>query len=134
LALRATVASLTPLGLPDGLDLHASGIELDVNRGGRVGSDRDSRAWVDWSASFPPTSDGDPGLPVPSPSGSVLVDFTDPVIGIKADLVVVGISQFVYLAGGFSFELGGEETVALDVNGLTNTEWNTLKGKVSSSS
>ncbi|HET7305708.1 MAG TPA: hypothetical protein VFJ12_14290 [Segeticoccus sp.] len=134
LALRATIASLTPLGLPDGLDLHASGIELDVNRGGRVGSDTTSRAWIDWAGSFPAAGDGEPGLSVPSPSGSVLVDFTDAAIGIKADLVVVGISQFVYLAGGFSFELGGEETVALDVSGLTNTEWTTLKSKVSASS
>ena len=125
LAVRVDVASFTIPGLPtDIIDFYLEGIRVEVNRGGKVGTDLTSSANVDWAASFP--DDDAPGLPIDTGGDAVVIDFEDPVIAVRADLVVLSISNFVHISGGFSLEVGGDEDVVVKTGGLTGAQGTAL--------
>ena len=119
LALKVNIDRLDLAGLPDEIVLSATGVEVLVNRGGVVTGDTDSLATVDWAASFPDTG----GLEIGAGGDSiVLVDLEDPITAVRADLVVISISDFVHISGGFSFEIGGDEELDVETSGLTNAQ------------
>ena len=53
-----------------------------------------------------------------SPTEAVYLDFEDPIFGISATRVVLAISDFVYISGGFAFEKGARHDVNLDTGSL----------------
>ena len=131
LAIRGEVDLLTPVGLPSEVTLYFEGIQVLLNRGGAVGSDAGSLATVDWEASFPAEGDGDAGLAVPAGGGNeVIIDMADPITAVKADRVVLSISRFLHVVGGFSFEIGGDEVLDLETSGLTVAQRTALANAV----
>ena len=132
-ALQADIALLTPVGLPSEFVLRFEQVRLSLNRGGRYGATVGSSLWVNWTASFPdpdgaddPATDDELENPVPAgievPTGAedepVYIDFEDPIFGISAHNVKLAISDFVFISGGFAFEVGGRENVDVDTAGL----------------
>ena len=121
-SLKASIGLLVPVGLPSEFVLRFEGVLLTVNRGGPVNAVTTSAAWINWAKTFPDTNgDTDPpaGLRVAtSPTEAVYLDFEDPIFGISATRVVLAISDFVYISGGFAFEKGARHNVNLDTAGL----------------
>ncbi|GAA1929006.1 hypothetical protein [Nocardioides marmoribigeumensis] len=132
-ALRADLASLTPIGLPSEFVLSFTGIRLELNRGGAVTGSPTSNATVDWAASFP---GGTPGLLIPagrsddSSGTSVRINFSAPLLRISATRVVLAISDFIYLSGGFALELGTEIDADIDTAGIPAATSGTLAGLI----
>ena len=121
MALRATLGSFDInenfLGVPDVSDqfaLRFEGLQLTVNRGGKLGT---GTAYIDWATSFAGTGTDPDGLVIPTGGAPVLIDFDSPVVGIAADFVLMSISDFVHVTGGFAFQSGGVAHVDVDVLG-----------------
>ena len=118
-AVRASIALLTPVGLPEELVFRFENVELTLNQGGKINNAAGTNAWIDWAASLPdPDGDGPlrAGLAVPTGQGNdpVWIDFEDPIIGVSAERVVISIYNFIHVSGGFAFEKGGQETVTIN--------------------
>ena len=121
-SLKASIGLLVPVGMPSEFVLRFEGLVLSVNRGGRVGGVATSAAWINWTRTFPDTNgvtDPPAGLRVAtSPTEAVYLDFEDPIFGISATRVVLAISDYVYISGGFAFEKGARHHVNLDTGSL----------------
>ena len=121
-ALKASIGLLTPVGLPDELELRFEQVVLTINKAGAITGTPGATTWINWLSSFPPGAGDVPpaGLPVGTGTGNdpVYIDFEDPILGISATRVVLAISDFVYISGGFAFEKGARHLVALDTAGL----------------
>src|SRR5205085_1438435 len=82
--------------------------------------------WIDWKASFPDTDGAGTadatGLEIPTGTGNVLINFDSPVVGISDDFMILSISSFVHISGGFAFETGGFRNVAVDVRTPTGLQ------------
>ncbi|MCU1535966.1 MAG: hypothetical protein JWP82_317, partial [Humibacillus sp.] len=119
MGMRASLASFSIndfLGMPDistYFTLYFEGLQLTVNKSAKLGAA--GTAWIDWKESFP-SQGGEPvGLLVPTGGTPVRINFDSPVIGVSADFVVMSISDFVHVSGGFAFETGGLRGVDVDV-------------------
>lgn len=102
LALMADASFLGLVNIPE-LELSASGISVEVNRGSvwADAPDETQAAVVDWELSF------DAGFNIPTGGTSVNLAFAGtPLIGISADKVLLRISDFVYITGAFSVRVG----------------------------
>ncbi len=60
------------------------------------------------------------GIEVPTGAEDepVYIDFEDPIVGISAHKVKFAISDFVFISGGFAFEVGSRENVDVNTAGL----------------
>ncbi|MFT4837570.1 MAG: cell division septation protein DedD, partial [Nonlabens sp.] len=132
MALRANLPSFdihtNLLGLGDLLsefELYFENLAVTVNRGGDlvVGAST-AKVFVDWVASF----DGDPDGPFSLATGAedelatadvdesaVIIDFDSPILSIGADVVVLSLSDFVHVSGGFQFTMGDLMVADVDV-------------------
>ena len=116
-SLKADAANVALVGVPD-LTLSASNLEIRVNQGSAagtwVGNLFGASPVVDYLDSFPSTG----GLQIPTDTTGahppVTLDYTDEEIGVSSDQVVLEISQYVYVSGGFNFDKGPGQLV--DVN------------------
>ncbi len=143
-SLRASANTVALIGVP-ALDLRADELEVRVNQGSFVPA-----VWpvapglfpppvIDFLTSFPTGthSVGDPdngdrtdGFRVrtgTSASAYQGLYYNDPVVGASADRVLLRISDFVYVSGGFSFNKGGVEHVDVRTN-LNSTQSNSVLG------
>ena len=130
-SLKADAGNVALVGIPD-LTLSSTDLEVRVNQGSAAG------AWVgdlygadpvvNYQDSFPSTN----GLQIPTDTTGahppVTLDYTDTDIGASADQVLLEISQFVYVSGGFSFDKGPGTTVDVDtgLNSLTGLALSTM--------
>ena len=133
--LKVNADTVALLGVPE-LDLRGEQLEVRVNQGSFVPG-----AWpqlpllpppvIDFAQSFPDDStqpadpDTDPdGYPVQTSTTNtdpVVLLFEQPVVGASADRILLRVSDFVYISGGFSFNKGPVELVDVRTNltGLT---------------
>ena len=131
-AIHGFIANLVPVGLPDGFRLSFEGVAVDINRGGPISTFAGSEAWINWEKSFPNSDPTKVGLKVPTGEGNdpTYVNIDDPILGISATRVVLVLSDFVYISGGFAFEQGGREDVDIDTSG---TGLSTIAGLINAS-
>ena len=116
-SLKADAGSVALVGIPD-LTLSSTDLEVRVNQGNAAGvwagGISGAEPVVNYQDSFPSTN----GLQIPTDTTGahppVTLDYTDTDIGASADQVLLEISQFVYVSGGFSFDKGAGANV--DVN------------------
>ena len=116
-ALKANVGDFELVNLlPSSINIQLEDIGVMVNGGGQATGTFAGKATADWSGSFPGT-----GFEIPTSTTNedpIIIDFRGPVIGVSAGLVVISISEFVHISGGFSFVKG--ETLVVDIQtGLT---------------
>ncbi len=146
LGLKGYVAEVGLTGIDDYLVLTAKNVEFEANLGTTLetGLGATSTAVVDWVGSFPdpnPSDNPTDGSDNPTPAGyhvfiggtsppAVVLDSTDSVIGVSADVVVLSISGFVHISGGFSFTTGGHAAVDVHTDGLSSTDQGNLAGAV----
>ena len=118
-AVQASVGLLKPVGLPAELVFRFEDVALTMNHGGKIGTNANSNAWIDWASSLPDPDGTGPlqaGIAVPTGQDNppIWIAFDDPIFGISAGRVVVSIYNFVHISGGFAFEKGGQETVEIN--------------------
>ncbi|MCF7973670.1 MAG: LEPR-XLL domain-containing protein, partial [Phycisphaerae bacterium] len=116
-ALKATASNIEILGIPS-LTLSANNVEVRVNSG---------KAWAGAAATAPrPTVDfvesfTATGYAIQTGGTAISIAFAGPVIGASADNVLFKVSDFVYLSGSLSVNLGLASTVDVRT-GLTSTQ------------
>lgn len=130
-ALKVDADNVVLAGIPE-LSLSANNLQVRLNTGSASGlwphMDGDTKPVVDFAASFPDDSMGDMPDADMAPDGylvqtstngdPVAIQWQQPVIGVSADNALLRISDFVYVAGGFSFNKGA--VLSVDVQtGLT---------------
>ncbi|MCU1538730.1 MAG: hypothetical protein JWP82_3081, partial [Humibacillus sp.] len=125
MALKAHIGDFELVNLlPPGLNIQLQDIGVLVNKGGAVTGTYSGPGTVDWKGSFPSIGSAPAGLRIPTSTVDaepLYADFRGPVIGVSAGLVILSISDFVHLSGGFSFIKG--ETLVVDINtNLTSFE------------
>ena len=138
-SLKADASTIALLGIPE-FTLTATNMEVRVNQGSYVPGawpalPGDAPPVIDFALSFPddayepPDGDGLPdGYHVQTDTSGAFVALTydTPVIGVSADNVLLRISDFVYVTGGFSFNKGPVEYVDVNTNLNLNVAERTL--------
>ena len=127
MAVKIDIANVDLLGIPEDLfTLDFEGLYFALNRGGEVstgaGAIVDSRAYVQWGESG--------NLTIPTGSGDQVIDLDDPVVVLGADTVLLAISDFLAIRGGFRLEQGNRETVTIRTAGLTGTDLTNFESAV----
>ena len=118
-ALNATADSVEIVGVPE-LDLRADNIEVRLNTGKRWASaPLGPPAVVNFESSFTA------GYEINTGGDPVTLNYNSPVVGASADRVLLRVSDFVYVSGGFSFNKGGVEYVDVQT-GLINPVGNAV--------
>ena len=122
-SLRVTAANVELLGVPE-LTLSANNLEVRVNQGSFVGpwtaasvAAGGIQPVIDFVASF--GADGY-GVRTNTAGDALQLKYTQPTIGASADRVLFRVSDFVFVVGGFSFDKGPVELVAVRT-GITVT-------------
>ena len=115
-ALKATAGSFTTVGMSDFLDVHGTGISLEVNTGskwpGKLGPPT-----LDFLHSLPGAANVPPGLAVAMPlnAAPVYLDFdAGQRIALSINSATVKVADFVHLQGGIRIEMGATYIVDVD--------------------
>ncbi len=108
-ALNVTADNLALVGIPE-FELAATNAQVRVNRGSHLPTGwpplQTVQPVVDWAHTYPGAT---PGYQVQADTSGlhpVLIAWDQPLIGASADNVLLKISDFVYVTGSFSFNLG----------------------------
>jgi hypothetical protein len=107
-ALKATAGSFGLVGMGDFIDVHGTGISVEVNTGtqwaGGLGTPT-----IDFQQQFPAQNGASAGLAVPRAGGvsPIYLDFDKNYrIAIAAQNATIAISNFFYISGSVAFEMG----------------------------
>ena len=120
IALKATSDFVGFVGADGLFELEASTVVVELNIATQSGATQPLPV-IDFAASFPAETtdvDGDgkidpAGLEINTGSGSQVIDFAVRRIHASADNVLFSVSEFVYLTGDLTIDIGARETVTI---------------------
>ena len=110
-SLKATASNVEILGIPE-LTLSAGNLEVRVNSG---------KPWTSAPLVTPTVDFSSSNYTIQTSGAPIVIDFEGNLIGASADRVLLRVSDFVYVSGGFSFNKGGVREMDVRTN-LNSTQ------------